>query len=519
MWVVLSCYMHKNFFVLFLLLFVALPVSASAATLSVTSLTPGTSVLPKKLVTFKLSALGFASPLYQLTDSFGATSASSNNIDGGGNFSWVPSLTDVGTHTFTITARDNDGNVANTTQTITVLPAPSVSIQNVSATQVMPGTPFTFTIVTTGFTNPVFSVGDDVSGSGIDTSNLSGTTFRWVPVISNNGKHRITVYVSDSTGSSASTNIDLQVGKGPQILIQMTSTSTTVLPGTPISFVASPLQFAPTGYSISDTFSGTTISNSNINSSGTFWWTPQASDVGVHTVTIRGQVGAFGDVATTSVTLNVLGPNGMLPAPQTTPSPTSATSTTLSSLQAQLAALLAKTASLGVSANTSASTEPVQTFTSYLKPGSKGDEVLKLQNLLARLGFLTATPNGYYGVGTTAAVKAFQAAHGLSQLGVVGPATREALNSQGESTTSVSAPSMTATNGFKFEHFMGYGDDDTPDVAELQKYLQARGYLAASSPLGFYGTATENAVKKFQIARGLPSTGYCDKATRAELNK
>lgn len=509
--------MKRNLTFLFVAFaFIGFPLSTYAASISIVSLSPGTSVLPKKLVTFKLFPVGFSSAIYQITDSFGATSVTSSNIDGGGNFTWVPVVSDVGTHTFTITARDNDGNVANITQAITVLPAPSVSIQSVSATQVMPGTPFTFSIVANGFTNPSFVVSDDVGGSGIDSTNISGTTFSWTPVISNNGKHRITIYASDSTGSSASASVDVQVGKGPQLLIQMTSTSTTVSPGTAISFVATPSQFVPTGFSVSDSFPRTTITNSNINTSGAFWWTPQASDVGVHVLTIRGQVGAFGDVGTTTTTLTVLGPGGTLPAP------TAATSseTLLSTLKAQLAALMAKatSASPSVSAPT---LSRGQSFTLNLKPGSKGDEVLRLQHVLKGLGLLSATPNGYYGVGTTAAVKAFQAAHGLDQLGSVGPGTRAALNALDATSAvpSTGATSSGTTQRFVFQHFMGYGDDDAPDVTELQKYLQAKGYLSDTVAFGFYGSATESAVKKFQSAKGIAATGYVDSATRVFLNQ
>lgn len=51
-----------------------------------------------------------------------------------------------------------------------------------------------------------------------------------------------------------------------------------------------------------------------------------------------------------------------------------------------------------------------------------------VQSLLIRLGYLDAgLDTGYYGPLTTAAVSRFQAEHGLPQVGVVGPLTREAL--------------------------------------------------------------------------------------------
>lgn len=49
--------------------------------------------------------------------------------------------------------------------------------------------------------------------------------------------------------------------------------------------------------------------------------------------------------------------------------------------------------------------------------GEENSLVLKLQNFLVKKGLLTAIPNSYYGVGTTAAVKAYQASHGFKQSG------------------------------------------------------------------------------------------------------
>ncbi|MFI5260669.1 MAG: peptidoglycan-binding protein [Candidatus Paceibacteria bacterium] len=74
------------------------------------------------------------------------------------------------------------------------------------------------------------------------------------------------------------------------------------------------------------------------------------------------------------------------------------------------------------------SATPAYVFTKYLAPGAAGSEVTELQKTLAQEGFLKAAPNGYYGAQTKAAVSKFQAAHGMSQLGVVGPSTRSVLN-------------------------------------------------------------------------------------------
>jgi len=64
----------------------------------------------------------------------------------------------------------------------------------------------------------------------------------------------------------------------------------------------------------------------------------------------------------------------------------------------------------------------------FLSVGSTGQDVLALQNILKDLGYLTATPNGYFGPATFEAVKQFQQDRGIDVRGYVGPATRDALN-------------------------------------------------------------------------------------------
>lgn len=63
-------------------------------------------------------------------------------------------------------------------------------------------------------------------------------------------------------------------------------------------------------------------------------------------------------------------------------------------------------------------------LTKALSKGSENNEVLKLQQFLFDGGYLTVKPNGYFGNGTVAAVKKFQASNKLSQVGSVGVVTR-----------------------------------------------------------------------------------------------
>jgi hypothetical protein len=74
---------------------------------------------------------------------------------------------------------------------------------------------------------------------------------------------------------------------------------------------------------------------------------------------------------------------------------------------------------------------PTSTFTKYLAPGSGNAQVTVLQQALAAQGYFSGAVTGYYGAQTKAAVIKFQTAHSINPLGVVGPATRTALNQLG----------------------------------------------------------------------------------------
>jgi peptidoglycan hydrolase-like protein with peptidoglycan-binding domain len=511
-----------------LVLFTSGLAHADTQTASIQSLSPGASVVAKNRLTFSVVTSGFVAQSYQLSDSFSGSTASMQNFDGGGNFSWVPLVSDVGTHTFTITSRNFDGSAATVTQTITVLPPPSISISAVSPSSVvMPGTTVNFTVVQQGFTNPTYIISDDFGGSTATNVKIGPSgNFSWTPDLSQNGKHRITIYANGTSGQSASVHVDVQVGAGPTLFIGPATPGTIINAGTTISFSVAATNFQPTNFTVSDSIPST-ISNGNINTSGMFSWTPSGSDVGTHVLTFKGQVGVLGESGTSSRTIYVVGMGASTSSPPVAAAPivpnvsamTAGAGAVVGSLQAQLADLLSQ---IEAKKKTGTNVTVSPQFTAYLKPGVQNDQVTHLQQLLTRLGFYTGEITGYYGNMTVDAVAAFQKSKGLAQLGVVGPATRAALNALAGTTAEAAVVTTPSTlqkgSGYIFEHFMGYGDDTLPDVLELQKKLQLLGFLSVE-PTGFYGNATVTAVKKFQMAKGLPAVGYCDKATRAALNQ
>jgi len=380
--------------------------------IAVQLLSPGPSVMVNGRVTFAIVPSGFYPQSYVVSDSYTGTSVSSSDVDGGGHFWWVPIASDVGVHTLTVTARDNSGNAATLTQTLTVLPAPSVSISNISpGPSVMPGNVFSFTVTTAGFTNPVFSIGDAFNGSSASQVSIDAAgRFAWTPDLTQAGPHNITINTTDAQGHGASASVTVWVGAPASLLAQVTSTSTTVLPGQPVTMILSGAGFVPSNFSLLDSNPVSTVSNNNISSTGAFSWTPGANDFGYHTITFTGVVGNYGQSATTSKTIVVLGANGQMPpAPAAAPAATAAP-----------AASITATAAAGAGGG--------YVFTKFLAVGYTGAEVTALQQKLTALGIYAGPVTGYFGPLTRAAVKTFQTKNGISPVGYVGPGTRAALN-------------------------------------------------------------------------------------------
>lgn len=84
-------------------------------------------------------------------------------------------------------------------------------------------------------------------------------------------------------------------------------------------------------------------------------------------------------------------------------------------------------------------------FAANLTIGSTGEDVNQLQTILIAAGYLTiATPTGYFGPLTEAAVKLWQAAHNVPATGFVGPLTIAELNKGETPTMSDEASDMRA---------------------------------------------------------------------------
>ncbi|HEY5221096.1 MAG TPA: peptidoglycan-binding protein [Candidatus Paceibacterota bacterium] len=131
-----------------------------------------------------------------------------------------------------------------------------------------------------------------------------------------------------------------------------------------------------------------------------------------------------------------------------------ASAQTTSSLQAQIAALLAQIQTLQTQLNASGgSTSMTYDFSSDLTVGSTGAQVTALQQFLINKGYLTAVsaPTGYFGPLTASALAKFQAANGITpSVGYFGPKTRAFVNSMSSTgtTTGTLPAGCTTSSGF-----------------------------------------------------------------------
>ncbi len=147
-----------------------------------------------------------------------------------------------------------------------------------------------------------------------------------------------------------------------------------------------------------------------------------------------------------------------------------------------------------------------------LRKGDKGDAVKSLQQQLITLGYLSGTADGIYGADTKAAVRAFQAAKGLSADGMAGEETISAIAAAVASASIVAPGSSTGSSVTLQRGSTGEA------VKALQQSLITLGYLAGKAD-GVFGTSTLTAVKAFQSANSMTSDGVAGTKTLSLLEK
>jgi peptidoglycan hydrolase-like protein with peptidoglycan-binding domain len=141
-----------------------------------------------------------------------------------------------------------------------------------------------------------------------------------------------------------------------------------------------------------------------------------------------------------------------------------------------------------------------------VQQGDSGAEVTALQQRLKELGYFQGNATGYFGPVTKEAVRQFQQAKGLNPDGVVGTNTSNVLNEQPQQ--------KSETESLPSSGLLQLGDRGE-QVSAIQKRLTVAGFSGGEA--GNFDETTEEAVRRFQQAKGLKVDGIVGKQTLAAL--
>jgi peptidoglycan hydrolase-like protein with peptidoglycan-binding domain len=141
-----------------------------------------------------------------------------------------------------------------------------------------------------------------------------------------------------------------------------------------------------------------------------------------------------------------------------------------------------------------------------VKEGDSGPQVSAIQQRLQQLGYFKANITGYFGSLTKEAVRQFQQAKGLPPDGVVGKSTEVSLGEQ------LTSSLQTAGQFSKRVWQLG---DRGEQVSAIQESLAVAGFSAGSN--GIFDPATQEAVRRFQQAKGLTVDGVVGSQTMVAL--
>ncbi len=166
---------------------------------------------------------------------------------------------------------------------------------------------------------------------------------------------------------------------------------------------------------------------------------------------------------------------------------------------------------------TLASSTPAFHFVKTWQKGDKDIEIEHLQEILVadKDSYPEKYVTGYFGSLTQAALKRFQAKHGLSQTGIVDVVTQAKLNTVSHSETKLNVPHDYVV----FSTDLKRGDQGEA-VKDLQQYLIHEGSYVEALVSGYFGNYTHNAVKKFQTKYGVtPVSGFVGYKTRHRMQQ
>ena len=156
-----------------------------------------------------------------------------------------------------------------------------------------------------------------------------------------------------------------------------------------------------------------------------------------------------------------------------------------------------------------------------LTQGGRGDAVRDLQQRLATAGFAPAGgADGIFGPATKTALAAFQTSKGGAPTGSVDASTAAALAlvPQAPATTGQQPAAQPATTQSTGSTLVGLKIGSRGDaVKTLQQTIMNAGFSVVGGADGIFGVLTATALKSFQNANGLDTSGVVDEATAGVL--
>lgn len=160
-------------------------------------------------------------------------------------------------------------------------------------------------------------------------------------------------------------------------------------------------------------------------------------------------------------------------------------------------------------------------FERNLVEGDNGKDVECLQAYLQGQGLLNQQVGDNFSATTSTAVKRWQKKHNLEQSGMWGPTSigmyKELNQGMGEEET---------LKMCTFSRDLGYGIEGGADVSCLQDYLHNRGFLPEAKVFfgyedhkGEFGEVTEDAVRRWQQAHDIGSSGFFGTISRNKYHE
>lgn len=163
----------------------------------------------------------------------------------------------------------------------------SIQILTGNVNQALIGTEFGFKVVTNGNGSAItYTLSDSFSGTSITNADINSSgLFYWTPRNQDGGTHLITVNLIDELGNTSTASQQIIVPLPLTAAIQNLTPGSTVNVGQTVFFNMALSGFTNPTYTLSDSVNST-ISSTNLNSSGSFSWTPKNFDVGNHAITV-----------------------------------------------------------------------------------------------------------------------------------------------------------------------------------------------------------------------------------------